>query len=311
MTTSIVTKENRYERFQELTGYDIKSFFEDFVSFVNDDYPSIIDYYNGGTLVADSFLRLMELSKEANTIEPLFALHSNVLDDISMWDILDDFTEVQTKIATIKSSSRWLRSATNGRDNTVQMNRALKSGENFEDVSQSIKDVTPQDDWMNITIPQYIEEEDYSFQDGSGIFYINLKNTGNVAVDTVVDALVDENILGRDIHIDFEFVDDDLKTVTKEDAIKQALNIILNALKGCIPEFPEYGLSNEFIGTTVNAIQYPVIFKDLMNMFQRDSRWSSVELLDVYTEEDAVFLKIQAETVTKTDYLANVPINRN
>ena len=96
-----------------------------------------------------------------------------------------------------------------------------------------------------------------------------------------------------------------------EDAIKQALNIILNALKGCIPEFPEYGLSNEFIGTTVNAIQYPVIFKDLMNMFQRDSRWSSVELLDVYTEEDAVFLKIQAETVTKTDYLANVPINRN
>lgn len=306
-----VTKENRYERFYNITGYDIQSFFQEFVDFVNNDYPSIVSYYNGGDMVPSAFLRLVEISKEANTIEPLFALHSNTLDDISMWDILDDFTEVQTKIATIKSSARWLRSATNGRDNTIQMNRALKSGENFEDVSSSMNNPNPQDDWMNITTPQYIEEEDYTFENGSGIFYINLKNSGNVAVDTVVDALVDENILGRDIDVNWVFVDDDLKTVTKDDAIMQALDIILNALKGCIPEFPEYGIANELVGTTVNAIQYPSIFKDLMNMFQRDSRWSSVELLDVYTEEDAVFLKIQAETVTKTDYLANVPINRN
>lgn len=306
-----VTKENRYERFYDITGYDIQSFFQEFVDFVNNDYPSMVSYYNGGDMVPSAFLRLIEISKEANTIEPLFALHSNTLDDISMWDILDDFTEVQTKIATIKSSARWLRSATNGRDNTIQMNRALKSGENFEDVSSSMNNPNPQDDWMNITTPQYIEEEDYTFENGSGIFYINLKNSGNVAVDTVVDALVDENILGRDIDMNWVFVDDDLKTVTKDDAIMQALDIILNALKGCIPEFPEYGIANELVGTTVNAIQYPSIFKDLMNMFQRDSRWSSVELLDVYTEEDAVFLKIQAETVTKTDYLANVPINRN
>lgn len=306
-----VTKENRYERFYDITGYDIQSFFQEFVDFVNNDYPSIVSYYNGGDMVPSAFLRLVEISKEANTIEPLFALHSNTLDDISMWDILDDFTEVQTKIATIKSSARWLRSATNGRDNTIQMNRALKSGENFEDVSSSMNNPNPQDDWMNITTPQYIEEEDYTFENGSSIFYINLKNSGNVAVDTVVDALVDENILGRDIDVNWVFVDDDLKTVTKDDAIMQALDIILNALKGCIPEFPEYGIANELVGTTVNAIQYPSIFKDLMNMFQRDSRWSSVELLDVYTEEDAVFLKIQAETVTKTDYLANVPINRN
>lgn len=306
-----VTKENRYERFYNITGYDIQSFFQEFVDFVNNDYPSIVSYYNGGDMVPSAFLRLVEISREANTIEPLFALHSNTLDDISMWDILDDFTEVQTKIATIKSSARWLRSATNGRDNTIQMNRALKSGENFEDVSSSMNNPNPQDDWMNITTPQYIEEEDYTFENGSGIFYINLKNSGNVAVDTVVDALVDENILGRDIDVNWVFVDNDLKTVMKDDAIMQALDIILNALKGCIPEFPEYGIANELVGTTVNAIQYPSIFKDLMNMFQRDSRWSSVELLDVYTEEDAVFLKIQAETVTKTDYLANVPINRN
>lgn len=65
----------------------------------------------------------MELTKESETIEPLFILHENTLDDISMWDILDNFTETQTKLSTIKSSARWLRSSSLDKNNTLQLER--------------------------------------------------------------------------------------------------------------------------------------------------------------------------------------------
>lgn len=299
---------NKFEKFLSATGYDIQSFFQRFVDFCNSDYSYIIDYYNGGSMNGEAFKRLLNLSNEADIIEPLFTLYENVLDDISMWDILDDFTEIQTKLLTIKNSAKWFRSANVDRTNTIQLKKTLRTNENFEDVSRQLEDLNPQDDWMKITIPQYIEEENYNVQDGSSIFNINLKNVGLNYVNNVVDTLVDDNILGRDIATSFIFENDDLVIVEKENAMRQALKIIMEALKGCIPEFVDYGIPNEFIGTTYNAIQYPIIFKSLMNMFQRDSRWASVELLDVYIDQDAVFLKIKAKTVTKTDYLVNIPI---
>ena len=88
----------------------------------------------------------------------------------------------------------------------------------------------------------------------------------------------------------------------------QALKIILESIRGCIPEFKDYGLPSDFIGTTVNAIQYPIIFKALMNMFQRDNRWASAELLSLEKKEDSLFMKVRAVTVTKEDFLINVPI---
>ena len=151
-----------FEKFYNVTGYDIKSYFQKFVDFCTNDYPLIVDYYsNGGEMDKDSFLRLVELVRESETIEPLFILHENTLDDISMWEILDNFTETQTKLSTIKSSARWLRSSSLDRNNTLQMEKTLRTGERFEDVARQLNSSNPEGDWMNITIPQYTQEKNY------------------------------------------------------------------------------------------------------------------------------------------------------
>ena len=298
---------DKFEKFNQITGYDIKSFFKSFVDFSNTYYPSIVSFYQGGIVNADAFKTLDNLIASANVIEPLFSLHSDTLDDISMWDILDDFTEIQTKLETIKNSDRWLRSSSIGRDNTIQISRKLRSGEDFETVSLE-KD--PENDWRNIVTPQYIEEEDYDDIDGMrNTFYINMRNTGSNEVSTVIDTLIGDKILGKDISVKFSFDEtSDLITVNGHDAMIQALNIIASSLTGSIPEFPDYGISNEFIGTTVNAIQYPSIFKSVMNMFQRDSRWESVELLDLRIKEDNVFLTVKAKAITNQEYLTNITV---
>lgn len=299
---------DQYDKFKSITGYDIRSFFQAYVDFCNNNYPHIVDFYQGGEINADSFYVLDKLIAELNVIEPLFRLHANSLDDISMWDILDMFSEIQTKLLTIKNSDKWLRSAAVNRTNTIQLQKQLRTGETFESAAEQVGYQDPEDEWMGIVTPQYIIEEDYVVNEGSNTFAINLKNTGVNYVETVVDTLVDDHVLGKDFSIEFVFKDNDLKIVEYGKAIEQSLSTILQSIRGCVPEFSDYGLPTDFIGTTVNAIQYPSIFKALMNMFQRDGRWESVELLDIKKKEDSVFLKVKATTVAKEDFLVNVPI---
>lgn len=301
---------DKFEKFNTITGYDIKSFFQSFIDFNNSYYPAIVSFYQGGEMNVVAFQTLDKLLSTVDIIEPLFSLHSNTLDDISMWDILDDFTEIQTKLLTIKNSDRWLRSSSIGRTDSIQIDRKLKTGEDFENVSLEKGDEDPENDWLDIVTPQYIEEEDYTELDGTKKnFSINMRNVGSNEVSTVVDRLVGDKILGKDISPKFVFdLEGDLQTVVGHDAMVQALQIISSSLTGSIPEFPDYGISNDFIGTTVNAIQYPSIFKSIMNMFQRDSRWESAELLKVEIKDDSVFLSVKAKAVTNQEYLTNITV---
>lgn len=298
-----------YEKFKDITGYNIQGFFDDFVNFVNTQYPYIINYYSSGVIEESSFYELDRLQREVEKIEPLFILHRNTLDDIGMWYLLDTFSEIDTKLSTIRMSAKWTRSIYNAvRASAIKMEKILSPGQTFEKISEDLGALNPQDDWLSITVPQYIQEEDYSVQDGSKIFSVNLQNIRLNYIDNIVDTLNGKNILGKDISVDFKFDNDDLMTVNYEDSVFQALELITQSMQGCIPEFPEYGIPNEYIGTTINAFQYPVIFKAIMNMFQRDSRWKTVELLEVIRDKEAVFLKIKATVVSENEYIVNVPV---
>lgn len=300
---------NSYEKFKDITGYNIQGFFDDFVNFVNTKYPYIINYYNSGVIDEDSFYELDRLQREIEKIEPLFILHRNTLDDIGMWYLLETFSEIDTKLSTIRMSAKWTRSIYNAvRSSAIKMEKILSPGQTFEKIAEDLGAINPQDDWVNITTPQYIQEEDYSVQEGSKIFSVNLQNIRLNYIDNIVDTLNGKNILGKDISVDFKFAEDDLITVNYEESVFQALELITQSLQGCIPEFPEYGIPNDYIGTTVNAFQYPVIFKAIMNMFQRDSRWKSVELLEVVRDKEAIFLKIKATVVSENEYIVNVPV---
>lgn len=298
-----------YEDFKNITGYDIQYFFQRFVTFVNSQYSYIVDYFNGGEMNKDAFYTLEELMEESRKIEPLFVLHKNTLSTIGDWFLLDTFSEIYTKLLTIRNSAKWLRSAlTSTRSNTIKVKKILKTGESFEEVARDLNATDPQNDWLNIVTPQYITEEDYSLEKKSPIFVVNLQNIGINYIDNIVDTLDSNNILGKDINPNFIFSANDLEIVYYEDAIKQALDLILKSMTGSIPEFPEYGIPNDFIGTTVNAFQYPIIFRAILNMFQRDSRWQSVELLDLNRNEDNIFISLRCTTVDENSYIINVPI---
>lgn len=298
--------------FKVATGGDIKSFLEDFALFCNNYYSSIVDYYQGNidfNTVGEAFNLLDDLMNRAKILEPLFTLKASFFTNIDAWELLDIFTDCQTKLWTIDNSAKWLRSAIIGRfGNNVALNRVLKTRENFENVATSLGSNDAQNDWVDIAKNNLVEEEDYTASDGGGMFKINLKISGNFEISNIVDTLETKNILGKDIDKNFKIEENDIKTVEFEEAISQSLSIITSALKGCIPESPNYGLPNEAIGSSTNALQYPSLFRHVMNMFQKDARWAEVSLLDLYRKEDSVYMKIQAKTITNNFLTTNIQI---
>lgn len=297
------------EKYYNITRIDIAQFFQDVVDFINQGYPSILSYYEGGNLPANSLKVLDDLLFRAEKIDAAFYNFSGQMKTTDMWDLLDTFEDTWGQLLTINNTSKWMRSSRVGRyDGKFYLERALADFENFEQVASSVGSNDPQNDWENIAIDNFIIEEKYSPRNGGPIFKISLSSTANFGIQTVVDSLVGERILGKDIDKRFYFKDNDLAIVEYKDAINQTIDTIMNTLKRDIPEFPEDGISNEFVGTNVSAIQYPTLFRNLSTMFAKDDRFIEVNLLSLTREDDYIIMKIKIRTVNSDSFITNINV---
>lgn len=297
------------EKYYNITKIDIQQFFQDTVDFINEGYPSILSYYEGGDLPADSFKVLDDLLVRAESIDAAFFNFSDQMKTLDMWDLLDTFEDSWGQLLTINNTSKWMRSSRVGRyDGKFYLERTLKDFENFEQVASSVGSNDPQNDWEEIAVSNFIIEEDYSPRSGGPIFKISLSSSANFGIQTVVDSLVGERILGKDVDKRFYFANNDLAIVEYKDAINQTIDTIMNTLKGDIPEFPEDGISNEFIGTNVSAIQYPTLFRNLSTMFAKDDRFIEVNLLSLSRKDDYIIMKIKIKTINSDSYITNISV---
>ena len=82
----------------------------------------------------------------------------------------------------------------------------------------------------------------------------------------------------------------------------------MSTIKGSIPEFSNDGVPDYVFGTNKNVIQYPIIFRSLLAMIQKDKRFTGLELLDINKDQDSVFMSFQATTITGEAFVNNTTI---
>jgi hypothetical protein len=296
------------DTFEEITGYDIANFFSEYQDFVANDYQNIVSYYNGSDPIASSFQKLNELTKELTKIEPLIILNRERFPTIDAWTIIDAYGDVAVAIGTCNNMSKWARSSrTTQYDSQVRVDRILKQGETFETVVANTGVIDFQNEWSLVTIENLIIEEDYT-PNGGTLFSITFSNNANFSLANIVDNLQGDNVYGKDIERGFVFEDNDLKILQFQDALTQTLDTILSTRKGGIPEFPEDGIEDSIIGTNVNTIQYPTIFRNLLNMFRKDGRFIDVNLLDLTQEDESVWMKLEVKAILKDAFISNLSI---
>ena len=296
------------ERFNKLTGYNISAFLTSYTDFVNNYYSYIVSYYKGEDIDEKAFNTYDELVVEAEAISGLLDFYSYQFDNAEYWELIDMFSNIQISLDTIKNLSRWMRSSRLDRfSSTVKVEYIKKQFESIENISKKAGNINFDDDWTDIAISNDLNEEAYT-SDGGNIISISFSNNLTFDLKNIVDTLSTTNLYGKDIQKRFEISSGDIKTLEGVDSLTQTFETIFSTFKGSIPEFPEDGVSSESIGSNVNVINYPSMFRNILNMFQKDDRFSVVSLIDLYRSEDNVFMKIQAKTKIGDILLNEIPL---
>jgi hypothetical protein len=284
------------DQFKSITHYDIEKFFNSYTHFVNTYYSNIVNYYKGEDIDKDSFNYLSTLKSEIQKIDSLWSIYSSTFYSIDFWEILEVYENIKIKIDTIENLGRWLRSSRTDRfsSHTI-LNHVQRQGESIERITQNFGSLDKENDWVTLAIDNDLNEEKYT-SNGGVLLKVRLMNNANFDIKNLVDFFTKENLYGKDLQKKLTLSGGDLVTLIGFDSLMQTFETILGTEKGSIPEFPQDGLESNLIGSNINAFNYPSIFRNLMNMFQKDDRFSVLELIDIFKKNDGVSIAIQAKT---------------
>lgn len=299
------------DRFKQLTNYDIITFLNDFNYFVNNYYSYIVSYYEGSySPNKKAFYELNRLIKEANKVEDIFSINSNILSETTeFWDLLDDFTNVKGKLETIRNTPKWIRSSyVYGYDANAKTVVNLKQHQTLESLSDELGDLNPNDDWVNHAIDNYIQEVDYDIEGGNSLI-VSKYNNRKMNTEGVVDIMINDNILGKDLNKKLTIINDDWNYLTPINTLKQAAEYYLTLFKNSVPEFPNKGIPKELIGGNMAFIRSASLWRHLTEIFKTDKSFKKIQLINTKISQDSAFYDIKLVSILNNELNETIPIN--
>lgn len=296
-----------FENFKKYTGYDIESYFNMYIEFTNTYYPMIVNYYNGSDINQNSFIFFDALKNESKTVESLIDRSSNRFNTTEYWDFVDLISDIQNSIFKVDSLARWLRSSRTDRfSSNIKISYIQKQNQSIEAISRSFG-FNNEDDWVNLSIQNQISEEEYTNKGGK-FLKASFVNNQSFDLENIVDTLSETNIYGKDIAVKMEFDNSDIRVLQGKESLQQTFSTIMSTIAGSIPEFEGDGIPDYLFGTNQNIIQYPILFRSLMSMFQKDKRFSSFEILNIKKEQDAIMIETQVKSITGEIFVENIQL---
>lgn len=299
------------DRFKEITKVDLTQFFEDYAYYVDNYYQDLINFYTSPSTTnvnKQTFIKLKELRGFSNRIDDVWGIYKNKFDNAVFHSIIDQYQDVKDKILTMSNLKKWLRSnKVYGSDTNVRRNVVLKQDQTLENVASELGYLEPNDNWSGLALDNHINEEDYSLI-GGNVLSVSTQNTDFIQIQTVVEPISGINLYGKDIDKEFYFDSNDFAVLSYKDNINQVVDTYVNLRKGNVPEFPEDGIDKSILGGNKNSVQFPSIFRQLFELFQKDDRFASVQITDIDLVDDRISLYFTIVTRLKEILERNLPL---
>lgn len=293
------------DKFNRITNYDLNQYLSDYYSFLEDDMSDIVSYYNGNSNIKfNCFFELKRLFNESSIIEDLISNFDQQLsEDIEFWDLIISLSEIRTKLQSIINLSKWMRSSyVFGYENGDKYYKILKQHQTFEELSYELGSNTSDDDWAEISVSNIISEIDYTDEGGNKIL-ISDNSDYRYSVTSVVDVMVGDNILGKDMYKKLTIDNSDIKCLTPIETVEQSADICLSITKGSVPEYFNLGVPKDTIGSNVYNLKTASIVRNILENFRTDDAFSKVEFVDSYINEDSTGYNFNI--YTRIDYKLN------
>lgn len=289
---------NVLEKFRQVTNYDLYTYFTDVSEFMSVNMPVLTAYYKGESkLNKQVFTELNRLYVEAIKIEQITSLLRNSLSNTTeFWDLVDNLSITKTKLETCLNLGKWMRSSyVYGYENQSKFIQILRQGQTMEALSTELGSVTPNDDWVNIAVSNSLMELDYDYEGGNELS-LNNKDNRQLNVTTVVDIMVGDNILGKDLPQKIEITEDDITSLTTKQTMGQSADICLQVTKGSVPEFQTLGIPKQYVGSNLTALRMSSLIREVKNNFDTDDAFKSIELVNSGVDQDVAFYEFRIES---------------
>ncbi|SEW37484.1 hypothetical protein [Chitinophaga arvensicola] len=287
------------DQFERITGKNIRLFFSKALDFFSTDCNLLIAYYSGNVreIKSDPFATLTALEDMTQTIFAAFHAHGARLTNTRWWYVLDEVEQIDSRLKTIRNIHRWARSTRSGVAYTpgVEMDYTIPAGQTLERISRDVLgDNTPQDEWADIAVSNYLREEDYTPGGGVNIRLRRSSVSGNVVVNAVVDAMDGQRIVGKDLHRSISFLDNDLKCLSYEDTVRQSVEILATLKRNDNPYVPDCGLQSAVVvGANRASLNFPIIVRQMTATFATDDTLKDFSIQEIKVESDNLLINYQ------------------
>lgn len=287
--------------FEKITLIDIRSFFEDFVNFIDNDYDNIVSLFSGNTtlLIADSFANLSKLTETHKKIIDVFDANASSF-DYNGWILLEQVEDIGQELDTINNLDKWLRSSkTFSKFSRQEIDYLQKQGQTLEQIESEVAAATnSEEEWVNLALRNELREEDYTLKGGTSV-KVNLKNNNSIFLNSVVDNIDSiEKTFGLDIDRNLKIINNDLVVLSPKETIEQAADIAGGLNVGDNPQFPNDGINAKgFVGNSGAALAYPAIIRQLSSNFAKDDTFKSIEVIKIEKKSDARFIEYNINTI--------------
>jgi hypothetical protein len=282
--------------FQKITGYNLDKLLKEFDQFQQVDRNNIINYYSNSSeyVPSKSFSKLKYLQDEFKKVIDLFEINNSIFANSSYWELLSLVEDGLISLNLIETSDKFIRSSKAKVGFYTSSVEEVTQGEfqTIEDIASQRGSTNENDEWQEYAISNRIIEEDYTPDGGLKIDAPRI-GSQTLKVEVVADSnLRGTQLYGLDVQKKLEITEDgDLKVLSNEDTVMQSIDIYMNLEKGSNPEFRNDGIdSSSLTGVNVNSLQFPILARQLNEVFSKDDTFVSIQVTNAYFEQDNAFV---------------------
>lgn len=285
--------------FQNITKFELQSYFTDYRDFLQDDYGDVYSYYSGESesIDVDKIKTLEDLMGRSNDLIRTFQTFAGKLGNVGYWELQRYCQDLKDTLERISKLPKYCRTAKTcrGYKPYIQVSEDIGGMRTVQDVAQLLgNNISEQELILN----NDLEEGDYEIDKLSQIKALVPNNT-DVVVETILEQPIGKRIYGKDIYQKITFSDNDLVIVKYEENIEQKCDILMQLTKGDVPEMPTFGKS-VVTGSTYNGYNYSALVTDLQDNFLQDDLFESVTVTDIDYKNGDIY--VTCEILTKYAY---------
>ena len=292
------------ETISNILGIDIRQYLQDCVDYINQYNQILIRYVSNGTQYPrTAYILLDELISRYEEICKRVSLRRNRLQGLHMFEIIDQVENVRSVLRSFDNYSRWMKSSfVKGRfTDSAEIVYVLKQNQTIENMALAAGYADGESGFLDVTYRNKIRERDYDLNGGL-TFRFSYQNEQRIQLDTVIDNMTGDNLLGKDIKRKFQFIDDDLLYLSPQDTFLQTCEIFTSLTKNSNPEFPLQGFNKESL-TNRNGLNnmLPIFVRQMYSIVSSDDTISSFSIKNVSIENDALRVEMEFRSHLSTE----------